>query len=177
VNDVSGFRARVVVSGLDQNGHSTVVSDGFTEVRTANSWFAANDVWQLAGLPTPVTGDFENVAGKYSLLPPLGGMKQMVVAISPDSVWKSDPSMVAAALDAASAGDSARPNEKAVTFHQTDTVDIVTVISGEIYAVLESAEVCLRPGDTFVQRGTNHAWSNRTNEKAVIVLAMVSARR
>ena len=61
--------------------------------------------------------------------------------------------------------------------HFTETVDIVTVLSGEIYAVLETTETLLRPGDTLVQRGTIHAWSNRTDKPAMMVALMVSAKR
>jgi len=37
------------------------------------------------------------------------------------------------------------------------------VLEGEITLVLDTAEVHLKAGDTVVQRGTNHAWSNRSN--------------
>jgi quercetin dioxygenase-like cupin family protein len=45
--------------------------------------------------------------------------------------------------------------------HRTDTVDVVTVVSGELHAILETGEIVLRAGDSIVQRGTMHAWSNR----------------
>ena len=38
--------------------------------------------------------------------------------------------------------------------HQTDTIDVVTVISGEIWAMVETGETLVRAGDTVVQRGT-----------------------
>jgi mannose-6-phosphate isomerase-like protein (cupin superfamily) len=58
--------------------------------------------------------------------------------------------------------------------HETPTLDISTVVSGEIWAVLESEETLLRPGDTLVQRGTRHAWSNRGSEPCTVVSVMVS---
>ena len=33
-----------------------------------------------------------------------------------------------------------------------------------MYAILESTETLLKAGDTIVQRGTKHSWSNRTDD-------------
>jgi quercetin dioxygenase-like cupin family protein len=60
--------------------------------------------------------------------------------------------------------------------HKTDTIDYAIVVSGEIYAVMEKGEVLLRAGDSLIQRGTNHAWSNRTEEPCVVAFVMVSAK-
>ena len=46
--------------------------------------------------------------------------------------------------------------------HQTDTVDCAIVLEGEIIAVLDELETVLKAADIVIQRGTNHAWSNRS---------------
>ena len=48
-------------------------------------------------------------------------------------------------------------------------------LSGEIYAMMDDGEVLLMAGDVLVQRGTNHAWSNRTNETAVVAFVLIDA--
>src|SRR5882672_4058481 len=60
--------------------------------------------------------------------------------------------------------------------HKTCTVDYCIVLSGEIWAVLDEGEVLLRAGDCLVQRGTNHAWSNRTDKPCVIAFVLIAAR-
>jgi len=45
--------------------------------------------------------------------------------------------------------------------HVTASVDYAFVLEGEIRAVLDAAETLMRCGDMLVQRGTNHARSNR----------------
>ena len=60
--------------------------------------------------------------------------------------------------------------------HKTDTVDYAIVLSGEIYAVMDEGEVLLRAGDCLVQRGTSHAWSNRTQTPCVIAFVLVAAK-
>ena len=54
---------------------------------------------------------------------------------------------------------------------KTRTLDFCMVLKGEITLVLDTAEVSLAAGDTVVQRGTNHAWSNRTNEPCVVAIS------
>jgi quercetin dioxygenase-like cupin family protein len=61
--------------------------------------------------------------------------------------------------------------------HKTDTVDYCVVLSGEIWAVLDESEVLLRAGDCLVQRGTNHAWSNRSDEPCLIAFVLMAAKR
>jgi quercetin dioxygenase-like cupin family protein len=51
------------------------------------------------------------------------------------------------------------------------TLDFCAVIEGEVTLILDSEDVNLRAGQIVVQRGTRHAWSNRTNQPAVIAIA------
>ncbi|KAK0269143.1 hypothetical protein LTR35_015052 [Friedmanniomyces endolithicus] len=47
--------------------------------------------------------------------------------------------------------------------HRTDSIDYSIVVSGTIENEVESGEVRVgKPGDVFVQRGTQHAWRNTT---------------
>ena len=59
--------------------------------------------------------------------------------------------------------------------HKTDTVDFAIVLSGEIWALLDEGETLLRAGNTLVQRGTNHAWSNRSAQPCLVAFILVSA--
>jgi uncharacterized cupin superfamily protein len=47
------------------------------------------------------------------------------------------------------------------------------VIEGELVLVLDEGEVPLRPGDVVVQRGTNHAWANRSGRTCRILFVLV----
>jgi uncharacterized cupin superfamily protein len=61
-------------------------------------------------------------------------------------------------------------------FHTTQTVDYVMVLEGEIALELDTGEVMLGPGDCVVQRGTRHAWRNRSDGPVKMVAVMVSTR-
>jgi hypothetical protein len=41
---------------------------------------------------------------------------------------------------------------------------------------MDEGETLLKQGDVLVQRGTNHAWSNRTNQDAVLAFVLVDAK-
>ena len=59
--------------------------------------------------------------------------------------------------------------------HRTDSVDYAIILSGEIYLMLDDTEYLLLAGDTVVQRGTNHAWSNRGTTTCEIAFVLVDA--
>jgi uncharacterized cupin superfamily protein len=47
------------------------------------------------------------------------------------------------------------------------------VLEGEITLVLDDSEVVLRAGDIVVQRGTDHAWANRSDAVAKVAFILV----
>jgi uncharacterized cupin superfamily protein len=50
------------------------------------------------------------------------------------------------------------------------------MIDGELVLLLEDSEVILKQGDVVVQRGTNHAWENRSEQLARAAFFHVDAR-
>ncbi|WP_052668440.1 cupin domain-containing protein [Nitriliruptor alkaliphilus] len=173
-SSVSDFTSRVVVAGLNEDGRSAVVVDEVAQTRAPTPVVTINDVWQVDAVPCPVLGD-STLSGTLDLVPPKGGVLVRVAAFPPDAEWQ-DGGGYDEAFSAVGAEEAAVDGEDA-GFHATDTVDVGTVVAGELHAVLEDGEVLLRPGDTFVQRGTRHAWSNRGDEPAIVVFTMVSATR
>jgi mannose-6-phosphate isomerase-like protein (cupin superfamily) len=61
------------------------------------------------------------------------------------------------------------------SMHRTDTLDCLTCVRGEIYLVTDTDEVLMRPGDTVIIRGVNHAWSNRSSAPCLLVGTMTDA--
>jgi uncharacterized cupin superfamily protein len=61
--------------------------------------------------------------------------------------------------------------------HRTDTIDYAIVLEGEIVAILDKEETVMRAGDVMIQRGTAHAWANRSSNPARIAFMLVDARR
>jgi len=51
--------------------------------------------------------------------------------------------------------------------HATDTIDYITMISGEIIFGVETGEIALSPGDLLVDRGILHYWYNRGTDECL----------
>jgi hypothetical protein len=65
-------------------------------------------------------------------------------------------------------------NEADYGLHRTSTIDFICVVAGEIHLRLDSGDdVCLRPGDCVVQRGTMHAWRNLSSSPCLMSAVMI----
>jgi len=62
------------------------------------------------------------------------------------------------------------------SMHRTDTLDMFTVAYGKIYLVTDTDETLLKPGDTAVVQGVNHAWANKSDKPCMIIGVMVHAK-
>jgi naringenin degradation protein FdeH len=59
--------------------------------------------------------------------------------------------------------------------HRTETVDYVIVLEGEIEMDMDQSTVKMKAGDIMVQRGTNHAWANRSNARTRVAFVLIDA--
>jgi len=171
------IQARRVVTGLDTQGKSTIVADGPTPIRVAAPGFTVCDIWTVQNLPTPVNNE-DGTGGDVLLDPPRGGFIYRITTFPPDSEWDATADYQSS-LEAMSGGESQLDDEETgvAGMHQTDTVDIVTIISGELVAVTETGETLLKPGDSMVQRGTVHTWRNRGDVPCTKVAVQMGAIR
>ncbi len=69
-----------------------------------------------------------------------------------------------------------RDGGKRTVMHRTRTLDYVVVIEGQLVLILDDSEVTLKPGDVVVQRGTGHAWENRSGTVARAAFFHIDAR-
>ena len=72
--------------------------------------------------------------------------------------------------DALTHGDQRHPG-----FHKTQSIDFAIVLEGEIWALMDIGEKLMHSGDVLIQRGTNHAWANRSDKPARVAFILVSA--
>ena len=57
--------------------------------------------------------------------------------------------------------------------HRTESVDYGMVIEGEMTLILDDAEVALAEGSVVIQRGTNHAWANRSGRACRMLFVLI----
>jgi quercetin dioxygenase-like cupin family protein len=60
--------------------------------------------------------------------------------------------------------------------HRTDTLDYVLCLSGQVVMPMDDTEIMLDAGDVLIQRGTNHAWVNRTDRLARIAFVLIDGQ-
>jgi len=61
--------------------------------------------------------------------------------------------------------------------HRTSTIDYGIVLEGEVILLLPGGrEVQLKPGDIVVQRGTHHAWQNKSGRPARMVFVLLDGK-
>ena len=104
-----------------------------------------------------------------------GGSVCRVVTFPPDAGFKSKVGAREVQAYFAAMGS---PDASTYSVHaphpymqKTRTLDFCLILEGEITLILDTEEVHLKAGDTVVQRGTNHAWSNRSNQPCVIAFS------
>jgi mannose-6-phosphate isomerase-like protein (cupin superfamily) len=143
-------------------------------VRLAGAGNTKCDLWRVQEVPASAA-DGHGLGDAVVTPPPDGGLVYRITVFPPDSEW--DRSRGYGDSRGALPGTVPESESNGIPgMHMTDSVDFLTVISGELYAIFETEETLLRPGDTLVQRGTKHAWSNRTDSPVTVVAVMVAAK-
>ncbi|MGQ0545746.1 MAG: cupin domain-containing protein [Betaproteobacteria bacterium] len=166
------------MTGHDAEGRSTIIADGFAQnVKELPGipGLALTDLWETTGAPASNDGRADAAARPVRLEPPPSGSIFRVVEFPPDAAWRKKSTDAREGFDAIGAGHAQDQRSSDPMMHKTSTVDYAIVLKGEITAVMEKGETLLRAGDVLVQRGTNHSWSVRGREPALVAFILVSA--
>ena len=173
---------RRVVTGTASDGRSIIAQDSACPHRleTSPGGITLTEMWVTEAAPADQAASFDGAARPVSIAPPPGGTVFRLVEYPPDSAYLDgwDPASAWEAMGGEPLPEPARAQRAAArhpAFHQTETVDYIVVVEGEIWALMEDGEVLLRQGDCVVQRGTNHAWSNRTERRCVLAAVLVDS--
>jgi mannose-6-phosphate isomerase-like protein (cupin superfamily) len=167
-----------VVTGHDAEGRSVVLMDGespYSFFLEKAGGLQLTELWETRSLPADNSGAKDAAGHERRIEPVDGGTVFRIIEYPPDSVRLAtiDPESFYSAMGAQAADPAHRRHPG---MHRTRTLDYCVVLSGEIWAVLDEGEVLLRAGDCLVQRGTRHAWSNRTDKPCVIAFVLVAAK-
>ncbi len=156
-------KVRRVVTVIDDDGVSRVESDGPPpQVVRHPTGTVLTEAWTIDAIP--VAANAPGDRGEYSFLSPPRGIVFRRVEVPPDAGRFVD--------------DQGNPREPAPDegMHQTPTIDLIQVLEGELWLLLPSGEeVHLHPGDLVIQRGTVHAWRNRSDRPTWYFAVMLSA--
>ena len=169
---------RRIVTIDNERGTSQAIADGpAPDMRgdPARPGFASTRIWVTNSSPVGI-GEFRDTIDlPHALAPPPRGSLCRIVTIPPDAPWrhKVGATEVAAffqAMGSPQASTYAR-NAPHPYMQQTRTLEFCLILEGAVTLVLDTEEVRLTAGDTVVQRGTNHAWSNRSDTPCRIAIS------
>ena len=170
---------RRVVTGHNNDGKSLVIIDktmtadlGHVLTPEGQPNVRLSDVWISRTVPDTNQGNDDTVEEKVTLEPPAGGAVFRTLEIPPDSERNFDA--MHRYFEQMDASDRLEGRQHP-GMHQTDTVDFLIIISGEVWMILDEEEILLKQGDTCVQRGTLHAWSNRSDKPCMLAGVLVDA--
>jgi Cupin domain len=151
--------ARRVVTGHDASGRSVILSDGVPpNVRDKGTGVDFIEIWNTSGAPAPIRSlEPEPTDGPLQVPPARIGSKIRLNDFYPDHIRKLPP----------------RPDGRHPMMHRTRSIDYGIVLEGEIYLILDDTEVLLTAGDIVVQRGTDHAWENRSDKVARMAFILI----
>lgn len=138
-----------------------------------------HEIWNTHEMPVSIDNAQDPTVKDLQLPPNAMGSVIRVVDIPPDSVQNAVSDDAAAqAFDEIGGGEAATSNSdsKHKLMHRTETLDYGIVTEGEVWLVVDEEETHLTKGDIVVQRGTNHAWSNRTQEMARMVFILLDGK-
>ena len=168
---------RRIVTGDDAEGRSQIVEDGpspaVREVPERPGYRVTN-VWRTLDSPAPVAAA-DSIAEHVGISPPPRGTIIRVIDFPPEA---ADPEARRQALHATfsslySDAEHDKGHQGHPGMHKTRSVDYAIVIAGEIVAILDREETVMRAGDILVQRGTNHAWANRSDAPCRIAFILI----
>ena len=143
---------RRVVTGHDTRAVAKVVIEGpATNAKSSGPGTVSTLIWSTDRTPADISigEDIEDRGARIiGTAPPANGSRFAVIDFPPGN----QPRM-----------------------HRTETIDYVIVLEGEIEMDMDNSRVKLKAGDVMVQRGTNHAWANRSDKRARVAFVLIDA--
>ena len=139
---------RRIVTGHDASGKSVVLSDAPApkSLDIGTAWF--HETWITEGMPVPIPAAEPDPTDRpVRVPPPAGGVGVRFTEMAPGA---ESP------------------------MHRTETVDVGVVLEGETWLLLDDgSETQVGEGDAVVQRGTMHAWANRSERPVRMLFVMI----
>jgi mannose-6-phosphate isomerase-like protein (cupin superfamily) len=176
-------RFRRIVTGHNAQGRSVILADDTSPhvmPIMGQSNFAVTDFWKTEATPADNSSrtSVDPCQLPIQVAPPANGSVFRVVQFPPDKDWAAKAAAIGGSVaidETAKAAHTGGPVRHA-HMHRTRSIDYAIVLAGEIWAVMDDGETKMTAGDVLIQRGTNHAWANRSNVPCVVAFVLIDAK-
>ncbi len=171
-----------IVTKNDDDNKSYIISDEITNIEVPfpdiDKRFKFFNLWTTDSMPVTFNNDDPTNNEYVSTSPVKNGSMFRIVNYPPEKIllekinsMSQEELMVFENM----VGVKLSFMNKHPLMHMTKSIDYGIVLQGEIYLVLDKEEVLLKPFDTVIQRGTSHAWSNRSNNDCLMAYVLLDA--
>ena len=146
----AGAAPRRIVTGHDPDGRGRILSDGAAPAsHVVPDGATFHDMWVTTASPAPLSAtEPEPIQADELMGPPTAGTRVRIVDM---------------------------PAGARSPMHRTASVDYGVVLEGEITLVLDDGSATsIGPGELVVQRGTDHAWENRSEQPVRLLFVLVA---
>jgi Cupin domain len=172
---------RRIVTGHDSQGRSCIVEDGPSPAERfvpERPGYRSTNIWRTIGSPAPIDAT-DSIVEHLGVAPPQNGTVIRIIDIPPEATDPNERKRQAAATFGKLFADADHrlEDERHPGMHVTESVDYAVVLEGELTAILDKDETIMRAGDVLIQRGTNHAWANRSGKMARMLFVLIDGVR
>jgi len=177
-------KVRRIVTGHDDAGRAIIVSDGSPEriESVGPNGPVFYEIWNTRETPARIDRNgVEPAEVGIVLKPPSQGTRIRVLDIAPEGEEMANADAETARklferISAAGASTHAGGNAPHPFMHRTESIDYGLVLEGEITLIVDKGETVVRAGDIVIQKGTNHAWANRSNRNCRIAFILIDGK-
>ena len=167
---------RRIITGHNENGKSVISIDGPPSRSIGEEAGGLYEIWNTEGSGLDSSSLKDRADIDILLSPVKGGTKFRYFQINPIPEGIPDEAIEAATAEAfekIGASHHRVDTSKNAAMHETDTIDYIILLKGDVTLILDEEEVKLKPHDVVVQRGTNHAWINNGTEPALLIAVLI----
>jgi len=175
-------KIRRVITGHDENGKAIVIEDQLAPAVRTNPLRPGHisvDLWRTAATPHILHAtEPDPTGGPKRIHPTPGGTVFRISEIAPETeavrnISPEQSKAVFAAMGNEAASSAGKATGRHPFMHRTESIDYAVVLKGEITMLLDDQDVVLKEGDVVIQRGTNHAWSNRSDKPVLMLYVLI----
>lgn len=175
---------RRIVTGHDAGGKAIILSDeapSRTYMVGGPNGAKFHEVWHTLQSPALIDNSIEEPNEDHLVLgPPKNGTRIRVIDFPPegDEIRNLTQQEASRHFKTMGGEDALKVDQHAAhpLMHRTETIDYGIVLEGELTLVVDKGEVTIKAGDIIIQRGTNHAWANRTNKSCRVAFILIDGQ-
>jgi hypothetical protein len=172
---------RRIITGHDEQGRSCIVADGpspAVRLVPERPGYRVTNLWRTVGSPVDINAS-DSITEHQGVAPPTNGTVIRIIDIPPEADDADERKRQAAATfnNLFSDADHHLEDKRHPGMHITESVDYAIILEGELTAILDKDETVMHTGDVLIQRGTNHAWANRSGKMARVLFVLVAGKR